>query len=347
LITNTNDTTVQEQVTLPFGTALSSESTGSTNRRFTSYDRSNVTGLDYAVNRTYDSQQGRFTQVDPIKMSAVSLVSPQTLNLYSYCGNDPINHVDPDGLFFKKLFKWIKKILKWIVVAVVIAVAVIALVVSPQAAVAFLKVLATFLTKIGIFKATPIIMNLAEGAVVTGVKIGLGALGKALVGLYGVGAVADFAQKKKGNPAQRRKSIIENAVISAIWRLENMPGCKEFIQGSSSHDPVSTLKTLHKDGNIFYDKNLGLAKSDPVAKVTDASGNSVAGLGTKSNIRLGTKYFDDWTVGGWRGTMNLKNTRTNILLHELKHAVDKGHAPGEANNYYYNEIAKKCFGVTP
>jgi hypothetical protein len=31
-------------------------------------------------------------------MSAVSLSDPQSLNLYAYCGNDPINHTDPDGL---------------------------------------------------------------------------------------------------------------------------------------------------------------------------------------------------------------------------------------------------------
>ena len=106
LISNANDTTVQEQVTLPFGTALASESTGSTNRRFTSYDRSNVTGLDYAVNRTYDSQQGRFTQVDPIGIKATHPEDPQSLNMYSYCGNDPINQLDPDGLFsWKKFFK--------------------------------------------------------------------------------------------------------------------------------------------------------------------------------------------------------------------------------------------------
>jgi RHS repeat-associated protein len=45
--------------------------------------------------------------VDPIGMSASSLANPQTLNLYAYCGNDPINNTDPDGLFFGKLFKWI------------------------------------------------------------------------------------------------------------------------------------------------------------------------------------------------------------------------------------------------
>ena len=59
LVTNAQDSTYFEQVSLPFGTALDSESTGATKRRFTSYDRSSVTGLDYANNRHYDSQQGR------------------------------------------------------------------------------------------------------------------------------------------------------------------------------------------------------------------------------------------------------------------------------------------------
>ncbi len=64
--------------------------------------------MDYAVNRFYNSAQGRFNQVDPIGMAAASLEDPQTLNLYGYCGNDPINQVDPDGLFFG----WVKKVFK-------------------------------------------------------------------------------------------------------------------------------------------------------------------------------------------------------------------------------------------
>jgi len=89
---------------LPFGTA---ESTQSTNRRFTSYDRSGTTGLDYAVNRQYDPRQGRFTQVDPIGMAATSLTDPQSLNLYSYVGNDPMNRIDPDGQFWGALIQFI------------------------------------------------------------------------------------------------------------------------------------------------------------------------------------------------------------------------------------------------
>jgi RHS repeat-associated protein len=122
LITNASDTTVQEQVSLPFGTALNAESTGSTNRRFTSYDRSATTGLDYAVNRNYDSQQGRFTQIDPIGMSASSLDNPQSLNLYAYCGNDPINHTDANGLMWGWLKRLIRRVVRALIHAVIVAV---------------------------------------------------------------------------------------------------------------------------------------------------------------------------------------------------------------------------------
>ncbi|HKV37416.1 MAG TPA: RHS repeat-associated core domain-containing protein [Pyrinomonadaceae bacterium] len=118
LVTNPATGTSFEQVTLPFGTALTAESTGSTNRRFTTYDRSAVTGIDYAINRHYDSAQGRFTQVDPAGMNVVSLTNPQTLNLYAYCMNDPVNHTDPSGLGF---FSFLKKLFKWIGIAVSIA----------------------------------------------------------------------------------------------------------------------------------------------------------------------------------------------------------------------------------
>ncbi len=42
-------------------------------------------------------------------MGATSLTSPQTLNLYAYCTNDPINHTDPSGLGF---FSWLGKLFK-------------------------------------------------------------------------------------------------------------------------------------------------------------------------------------------------------------------------------------------
>lgn len=57
-----------------------------------------MANIDYAVNRSYASGQGRFTSVDPIGMGAASLGNPQSLNLYAYVQNNPIDYTDPSGL---------------------------------------------------------------------------------------------------------------------------------------------------------------------------------------------------------------------------------------------------------
>ena len=101
LITNNTANTSFEQSTLPYGTALDAETSGTTNQRFTSYDRSAITNLDYAVNRSYSSAQSRFTSVDPIGMSATNIGDPQSMNLYAYVQNNPIDYTDPSGLFIQ------------------------------------------------------------------------------------------------------------------------------------------------------------------------------------------------------------------------------------------------------
>lgn len=127
--TNQSAGTSSEQSSLPFGTALNAESTLTNDtRRFTSYERSPATGLDYAINRTYDSKLGRFTQVDPIRMGSVSLSLPQSLNLYAYCTNDPINNTDPTGLGF---FSFLKKLFKWVMVAIAVVLAVMTIIAVP------------------------------------------------------------------------------------------------------------------------------------------------------------------------------------------------------------------------
>jgi RHS repeat-associated protein len=85
------------QAHLPFGEELNA--TGTTDKhRFTSYERDSETGLDYAVNRQYESNVGRFTRPDPYKASG-SPSNPQSLNRYTYVQNDSVNSVDPLGLW--------------------------------------------------------------------------------------------------------------------------------------------------------------------------------------------------------------------------------------------------------
>jgi RHS repeat-associated protein len=95
--TSPADDDVVEQVTLPFGVPLDTNSSSADRRRFASYDRSPTTQLDYAANRYYDPITGRFTQPDPRDVADL-LTDPQSINPYSYARNDPINNSDPLGL---------------------------------------------------------------------------------------------------------------------------------------------------------------------------------------------------------------------------------------------------------
>jgi RHS repeat-associated protein len=70
--------------------------------KFSTYTRDSASGLDYAMDRYYNSTWGRFTSPD---LSAVgsggSLQSPTGFNLYAYVGGDPVNRVDPGGQDFE------------------------------------------------------------------------------------------------------------------------------------------------------------------------------------------------------------------------------------------------------
>jgi len=54
------------------------------------------TGFYHLRARYYQPETGRFTVVDPY---AGDIYSPATLHKYLYCSNDPINRIDPTGMF--------------------------------------------------------------------------------------------------------------------------------------------------------------------------------------------------------------------------------------------------------
>ena len=69
--------------------------------KFATYFRDSSTGLDYAMNRYYGSNLGRFTTPDPSRR--FNPADPRSLNLYSYTGNDPVNATDHNGLYWELL----------------------------------------------------------------------------------------------------------------------------------------------------------------------------------------------------------------------------------------------------
>ena len=101
-LTNTSGTVVYRAEFDPHGQMLyewqSSGQTYLNSHKFTGYERDWATNLNYAKARTYHHNRARFLQPDPLGLGATDATNPQSLNLYSYVGNDPANFVDPTGL---------------------------------------------------------------------------------------------------------------------------------------------------------------------------------------------------------------------------------------------------------
>ena len=66
--------------------------------RYRGYYYDTETGLYFLKTRYYDPEIGRFITIDDI-----SYIDPETingLNLYAYCGNNPVMRVDENGTSF-------------------------------------------------------------------------------------------------------------------------------------------------------------------------------------------------------------------------------------------------------
>ncbi len=70
--------------------------------RYRSYYYDIETGLYYLQSRYYDPETGRFISPDSIEYIDPSTING--LNLYAYCGNDPVNKYDPTGHFWDWVF---------------------------------------------------------------------------------------------------------------------------------------------------------------------------------------------------------------------------------------------------
>jgi RHS repeat-associated protein len=101
--TDISGATCESITSLPFGDGQGTTgSCGDTSPlHFTSKERDSETGLDEFGARYFSSSLGRFATPDwaarPTTVPYAQFGNPQSLNLYSYVGNNPLLHFDPDG----------------------------------------------------------------------------------------------------------------------------------------------------------------------------------------------------------------------------------------------------------
>ncbi|MBU7048199.1 MAG: hypothetical protein HXS54_17320 [Theionarchaea archaeon] len=91
LVTDDSGNIVSAITYHPFGESSTEE--GSENHLFTGKERDS-TGLYYYGTRYYDPEIGRFITRDS---HSGQLTNPQTLTQYTYCANNPVKYIDPDG----------------------------------------------------------------------------------------------------------------------------------------------------------------------------------------------------------------------------------------------------------
>jgi RHS repeat-associated protein len=96
-ITNMSRSVVWGADYKPFGEEQSITGLIENNEKFTGKEKDKETGLYYFGARYMETKIGRFTTVDPARISEVDLINPQRLNRYSYGLNNPYKYMDTTG----------------------------------------------------------------------------------------------------------------------------------------------------------------------------------------------------------------------------------------------------------
>jgi RHS repeat-associated protein len=110
ITTDSSANVVQTLDYYPYGQERISGGDNTTKRHYIGEMFDSSTGLNYLNARYLDSKHGRFVSQDRMFIQAsYDLSDPQQANSYSYAGNNPINAMDPTGLFsYKSLLPALK-----------------------------------------------------------------------------------------------------------------------------------------------------------------------------------------------------------------------------------------------
>ena len=75
--------------------------------RYRGYFYDDETGFYYLQSRYYDPEVGRFINSDGYISTGTGMLG---YNMFAYCGNNPVNRVDPTGMFWKEIGNFFSKV---------------------------------------------------------------------------------------------------------------------------------------------------------------------------------------------------------------------------------------------
>ncbi len=242
----------------------------------------------YLRARYYDSAYGRFTQQDGWQYADAN--DPLSLNLYTYCWNNPVNMVDPSGCWpnWKKLIDSVKEITKT-VVKVAVTVAVVAATVAVVAGTGGGALVAA-----GIGITANAVATTAAVATAGAIAATATAVGALVVGGVAVAAEAIAGYSSNGSSSEIWKNNqsfedIENKANHAFHNKKHDHHLDEVLE-SFNNDEISAYKKMTEIAQNYID-NIGASSADQFIINVNGFDVTVRGKVIDGFFRITTAYI--------------------------------------------------------